>query len=103
MQNFLISAVADLVLILVSYFSFRALISGPTRHRIYEKYFSSFAKFVIFIFIGTVLITTVTALVLYKTRFIVYLNIIAPALVSIFIGLIISLVPTRGIGDKEKS
>lgn len=101
MKNFIISAVVDLVLILVSYFSFRALISGPSRHRIYEKYFRSFAKFVIFIFIGTVLITSISALVLYKTRYIVYLNVIAPALVSLFIGFVVSLVPTRGIGDKN--
>ncbi len=102
MKNFLIFTGVDIILILVSYFTSRAIISGPTRHRIYERFFSSFAKFVIFIFIGTVLITSVSALVLYKTRYIVYLNIIAPALVSIFIGLIISLIPTRGVGDKEK-
>ncbi|WP_461207217.1 hypothetical protein [Clostridium sp. DL1XJH146] len=102
MKNFLIFTSVDILLILVSYFTFRAIISGPTRHRIYERFFSSFAKFVIFIFVGTVLITSVSALVLYKTRYIVYLNIIAPALVSIFIGIIISLIPTRGVGDKEK-
>ncbi|MFU0824401.1 hypothetical protein [Clostridium sp.] len=103
MRNFLITAVADIILIIVSYYLFRAVISGPTRHRIYEKYLSSFAKFVIYIFIASALITGISALILYKTRYVVYLNVIAPALVSILVGFIISLVPTRGAGDnKEK-
>lgn len=102
MKNFLITATLDIVLILVSYFTFRAIISGPTRHRLYEKFMSSFAKFIIYIFIATVAITSITALVLYKTRYISYLNIIAPALVSILVGFIVSTVPTRGIGDNKK-
>nr|WP_207755347.1 hypothetical protein [Clostridium pascui] len=89
-------------MIFISYFLFKKLISGPTRHKIYEKIFSSFAKFVILIFIITVAITGISALVLYKTRFIAYINVIAPALVSILVGFVMSLVPTRGIGDKEK-
>lgn len=102
MRNFLIAAGADIVLILVSYFIFRNIISGPTRHRLYEKFLSSFAKFVILIFIASLIITGVTALILYKTRFIQYINIAAPALVSILVGFIVSTVPTRGIGDEEK-
>jgi len=102
MKNFLISAVIDIVLIFISYFTFRAVISGPTRHRIYEKYLHSMSKFIISIFIITVLITGICAFVLTKTRYIVYINIIAPSLVSIFIGFIISLVPTRGEGDKKQ-
>jgi hypothetical protein len=102
MRNFIISAVADLILILISYFIFRSVISGPARHRIYEKFMSSFAKFVISIFIITVAITGIAAFILYRTRYVVYLNVIAPALVSIFIGFIMSTVPTRGRGDKEK-
>ncbi|KYH28653.1 MULTISPECIES: hypothetical protein [Clostridium] len=103
MRNFLITAVLDIILILISYYLFRAVISGPTRHKIYEKYLSSFAKFVIYIFIASALITGISALILYKTRYVVYLNVIAPSLVSILVGFIISLVPTRGAGDnKEK-
>lgn len=103
MRNFLITAVLDIILILISYYLFRVVISGPTRHKIYEKYLSSFAKFVIYIFIASALITGISALILYKTRYVVYLNVIAPSLVSILVGFIISLVPTRGAGDnKEK-
>ncbi|MGY0373630.1 hypothetical protein [Clostridium sp. JNZ J1-5] len=102
MYTFLVSALIDVVLIFVSYYIFRSVISGPTRHRIYEKYLSSFAKFVIYAFIITLLITGLSALILYKTRYIVYLNVIAPSLVSIFVGFIISLVPTRGTGDKKE-
>jgi len=102
MRNFLITAGADIVLILVSYFIFRSIISGPTRHRLYERFLSSFAKFVILIFLASLIITGATALILYKTRYIQYVNIAAPALVSILVGFIISTVPTRGIGDKDK-
>jgi hypothetical protein len=102
MKNFLVSAIVDIIIIFASYFLFRSVISGPTRHRIYERFMSSFAKFVIIIFVASTLITSLTALVLYKTQYIVYINTIAPALVSIFVGFVMSTVPTRGIGDKEK-
>ncbi len=102
MRNFLIAGAADIVIILVSYFIFRGIISGPTRHRLYEKFLSSFAKFIILIFLASLIITGVTALILYKTRYIQYINIIAPALVSILVGFVVSTVPTRGYGDKEK-
>ncbi|MCM8709493.1 hypothetical protein M2651_00450 [Clostridium sp. SYSU_GA19001] len=102
MKNFLIAAGVDVILILVSYFIFRGIISGPTRHRLYEKFLSSFAKFVILIFAASLAITGITALALYRTRYIQYLNIIAPALVSILVGFVVSTVPTRGYGDKEK-
>ena len=101
MKNFLISALVDIVLILISYSLFRKIISGPTRHRLYEKFFSSFAKFIIYVFITTVVITGLTAFILYKTWFISYINIIAPALVSILVGFLMSTVPTRGIGDTK--
>ncbi|EKX78912.1 hypothetical protein HYH96_19185 [Clostridium botulinum] len=99
MRNFLISSIVNLILILISYFLFRSIISGPTRHKIYEKIFSSFAKFIIYTFIFTIVITGVTALIVYRTRFVIYLNIIAPALVSILIGFLISTVPTKGIEE----
>jgi len=102
MRNFIISAIVDIVIIFSSYFLFRSVISGPTRHRLYEKFMSSFAKFVIIIFVASASITALTALVLYKTRYIVYINVLAPALVSILVGFVMSTVPTRGIGDKEK-
>lgn len=101
MKNFLISASVDFVLILISYGVFRKVISGPTRHKLYEKFLSSFAKFVIYIFVITTAITGLTALILYKTRYVVYLNVISSALVSLFIGFIISIVPTRGKGDSN--
>ena len=102
MRNFLIAAAVDIALILISYFIFRGIISGPTRHRLYEKFLSSFAKFVILIFLASLVITGITALVLYKTRYVQYINIVAPALVSILVGFVVSTVPTRGYGDKEK-
>lgn len=102
MRNFLLSAIADIFLILISYFVFRSVISGPTRHRLYEKFLGSFAKFVIGIFVASLLITSLTALVLYRTRYIAYINIVAPALVSILVGFVVSTVPTRGAGDNEK-
>ena len=101
MINFLISAAVDIVIIFASYFLFVHVISGPTRHRLYEKFMSSFAKFVIIIFVASVLVTSLTALFLYKTQYIVYINIAAPALVSIIVGFVMSTVPTRGTGDKE--
>jgi len=101
MKNFLVSAIVDVVIIFASYFLFRSVISGPTRHRLYEKFMSSFAKYVIIIFVASVLVTSLTALVLYKTQYIVYINILAPALVSILVGFVMSTVPTRGTGDKE--
>ncbi len=102
MRNFLIASVVNLVIILLAFFIFKSIISGPTRHRIYEKLMDSFALFVIYIFIGSVVITSLTALVLYKTRYIAYVNIAAPALVSLMVGFVASTIPTRGVGDKEK-
>lgn len=101
MKNFFISASLDLILILISYFIFRASIRGPKRHKIYEKLMSSFAKFIIFLFIVTVAITSITAIILYKTRYIAYINIVTPSLVSIFVGFVVSTVPTRGYEEKK--
>jgi hypothetical protein len=102
MKNFLISAAVNIVIILISFFMFKFIISGPTRHRLYEKLMSSFAKFVIYIFSIAVIINVITALVFYKTRYVAYINIIAPALVSILVGFVASTVPTRGMGDEKK-
>jgi hypothetical protein len=102
MRNFLISAVVNLVLILISFFIFKNVISGPTRHRLYEKFMSSFAKFVIYIFIAAAVITGGIALALYKTNYVSYINVIAPALVSILVGFIASTVPVKGTGDEKR-
>jgi hypothetical protein len=101
MRNFLLSAGANLVLILIAFFIFKNVISGPTRHRIYEKFMSSFAKFVIYTFIAAAVITGGVALALYRTNYIQYINIIAPALVSLLVGFIAATVPTRGAGDEK--
>jgi hypothetical protein len=101
MKNFLISAAVDVVVILFSYYFFRTILSGPIRHKIYEKFMSSMAKFVIYIFLMASIITGVTAFIMYRTRYISYLNIISAALMSIIVGFVVSTVPTRGIGDKE--
>lgn len=93
------SASVDVILIFISYFLFKNILSGPTRHKIYEKLFSSFAKFVIYVFIITIGINTVIAVSLYRTSYIAYINIIAPAVVSILVGFLMSTVPTRGTGD----
>jgi hypothetical protein len=102
MRNFLISAGIDFVLIIISFFVFKNIISGPTRHRLYEKFMSSFAKYVIYIFIAAVVITGGIALVLYKTNYVSYINVIAPAIVSILVGFIASTVPVRGAGDEKQ-
>lgn len=102
MRNFMISAAVDFVLIIISFFVFKSIISGPTRHRLYEKFMSSFAKFVIYIFIAAVVITGGIALILYKTHYVSYINVIAPALVSILVGFIASTVPVRGTGDEKR-
>ncbi|ABK60885.1 MULTISPECIES: hypothetical protein [Clostridium] len=102
MRNFLISAVVDIILIFAFYYLFRAMIPKPTRNKLYEKYISSFAKFVIYLFVVTLIIIGVSTLILYRTRYVNYLNVISSALVSIFVGFVISLVPTTGAGDKKE-
>lgn len=102
MKNFIISALIDLVLIIVFYELFKLILKGPTRHKLYEKFLSSFAKFIIYIFLITVIITGLSALILYRSRYISYLNIIASALVSVFVGFIMSIVPVKGAGDDKK-
>lgn len=102
MRNFLVSAIVDIILIFAFYYIFRAIINESTRHKIYEKYISSFAKFVIYLFVITILIIGITSLIFYKTRYVNYLNVISSALVSVFVGFVISLIPTKGAGDKRK-
>lgn len=101
MINFLISAAANGILILIFFFIFKAIISGPARHRIYEKIMSSFAKFVIYIFIASLAITGITTYILRRTRNMAYINIIAPAIVSVLVGFVASTVPAKGAEDKK--
>ncbi|HBC95454.1 MAG TPA: hypothetical protein DC034_01505 [Clostridium sp.] len=101
MKNFLISASVDIFLILLSYFLFVKIISGPTRHKLYEKFFRSFARFIIYLFFITLLITGLSAFILYRTSYIAYINIISPALVSVLVGFLMSTVPTKGEGDNS--
>ncbi len=102
MRNFFITAVVNLVVITIAYFLFRSIISGPARHRLYEIIFSSMSRFVIYIFIITVAITGLTAYIMYRTRYIAYLNIVSPIILSTLIGFLMSTVPTRGLGDEKK-
>jgi hypothetical protein len=101
MRDFLISAAVNVVLILVSFFVFKNVISGPTRHRIYEKFMSSFAKFVIYIFVASAVITGGVAFALYRTNYVNYINIVAPAFVSIIVGFVAATVPVKGAGDEK--
>lgn len=97
MKAFPIVAIADVIIIIVSFALFSALISGEKRHRIWEKYISSFSRFVIYIFIITIAVNVITALIVYALRYERYLNIIAPAVQSIIIGFVASCVPRRGV------
>lgn len=101
MTNFLISAGANAILIFIFFFLFKAIISGPTRHRIYEKIMSSFAKFIIYIFIASLVITGASTYILRRTRNMAYINILAPALVSVLVGFVASTVPAKGAEDKK--
>ncbi|MDT8715718.1 hypothetical protein IAI10_03485 [Clostridium sp. 19966] len=101
MSIFIVSMLANLILIFVSLFIFKAIIRGPMRHKIYEKLMSSFAKFVIFTFLASAIITSAAAYIMYRTRYIAYVNIVAPALVSILVGFIASTVPVKGVGEED--
>ncbi|AND86195.1 hypothetical protein GTH52_12635 [Clostridium tyrobutyricum] len=101
MKNFLISAGVDIVLIFIAYYLFKNILNGPIRHKIYEKIFSSMAKFIIYVFLITIGINAIIAFSLYRTSYIAYINIIAPAVVSILVGFLMSTVPTRGTGDSS--
>ena len=102
LKNFLISAVVDLILIFISYLIFKTSINSSKRLRIYEKLFSSFAKFIILVFVISAGITGITSYALYKLNLISYVNIIAPALVSLLVGFLMSTLPSKGVGDENK-
>ncbi|MFA9396634.1 MAG: hypothetical protein ACERKV_00015 [Clostridiaceae bacterium] len=102
MKNFLFSAAVDILVILLSYGFFRTIIRGPIKHKIYEKLMSSLSKFIIYVFILSVSITGITAFIMYRSRYLAYLNIVSAALMSMLVGFIVSTVPTRGVGDKPE-
>jgi hypothetical protein len=102
MNTFLKVALADLGIIIVTFLFFTAIISGEKRHKIWEKYISAFSKFVIYIFILTIGINILTAVIVYKLQYERYLNIIAPSVQSILIGFVAACVPRRGVGDKKE-
>ncbi|MCX7885270.1 MAG: hypothetical protein N2448_09630 [Caloramator sp.] len=103
MKAFPIVVIVDILIIIISFGIFSALISGEKRHRIWEKYISSFSKFVIYIFIVTISVNVITALIVYALRYEKYLNIIAPAIQSIIIGFVASCVPRRGVEHNKSS
>lgn len=99
MSTFFRVALLDLGIIIITFIFFSAIISGEKRHMIWEKYISSFAKFVIYIFIATLIINVLTAYIAYRLNYEQYLNIIAPTVQSFLIGFVAACVPRRGVGD----
>lgn len=102
LYTFLKVALVDIGIIIITFLLFSAIIPGDKRHVIWEKYISSFAKFVIYIFIATVIINVGTAYIVYSLQYERYLNIIAPSVQSILIGFVAACVPRRGIGDRRE-
>lgn len=102
MNTFIKVAFADIGIIIVTFVFFTAIIPGNKRHSIWEKYISAFSKFVIYVFILTIAINILTAVVVYRLRYERYLNIIAPSVQSILIGFIAACVPRRGVGDNKE-
>lgn len=94
-------ALLDLGIIAVSYLIFRYTLSGGWRHKVWEKYVDSFAKFVIILFVVTAVVNVVTFYILFSMRMKQYVNIIAPAISSVIVGFVIASVPKRGVGDEE--
>ena len=93
---------ADIGIIIVTFLIFSAIIPGYKRHRIWEKHISSFAKFVIYIFIASLAINVLTATIVYSLDYERYLNFIAPSVQSVLIGFVAACVPRRGVGDKKE-
>lgn len=94
-------ALLDIIVISVSYLIFRYSLKGEWRHRIWEKYLDSFAIFVVILFVITASVNIITFVVLNYLRVKQYVNIVAPAVVSILVGFILASVPQRGVEDSE--
>lgn len=101
MKIFFIGLAADIAVVIAAFLIFSAVIPGGKRHQIWEKYISSFAKFVIYIFIATAVINALTAYIVYALRYEKYLNIISPFVQSILIGFVASCVPRRGVKERK--
>lgn len=102
MYTFFKVALVDIGIIILTFALFSAIIPGRARHTIWEKYISAFSKFVVYIFILTVVINILTAVIVYALQYERYLNIIAPSVQSILIGFVASCVPRRGVGDRKE-
>lgn len=102
MYTFIKVALADIGIIIVTFVIFTALIPGDKRHRIWEKYISGFSKFVVYVFILSIAINIITAVIVYKFQYERYMNIIAPSVQSVLIGFIAACVPRRGVGDNKE-
>ncbi len=102
MYTFFKVALVDIGIIILTFGLFSAIIPGRARHTIWEKYISAFSKFVVYIFILTVVINILTAVIVYALQYERYLNIIAPSVQSILIGFVASCVPRRGVGDRKE-
>lgn len=102
MYTYLKVLLADIVIVIVTFVIFSALIPGQKRHVLWEKYISSFAKFVIYIFIISLVINILTAVIVYSLQYERYMNIIAPSVQSILIGFVAACVPRRGVGDRKE-
>lgn len=102
MYTFMKVAIVDIIIIIISFGIFSAIIPGSKRHIIWEKYISAFSKFVIYIFVLTAAINIATAFIVYALRYERYLNIIAPSVQSILIGFVAACVPRRGVGDRKE-
>ena len=94
-------ALLDLVVIAISYLIFRYSLSGEWRHRVWEKYVDSFSIFIMIVFVVTASINILTFVILSYLRLKLYVNIVAPALVSIIVGFILASVPQRGVDDSK--
>lgn len=89
----------DIAVIGISYLIFRYTLSGEWRHRVWEKYIDSFSIFIMILFVITAAVNFITFSILNYLRIKQYVNIIAPAVVSILAGFIIASVPQRGVED----
>ncbi|WDC85455.1 hypothetical protein PL321_09100 [Caloramator sp. mosi_1] len=103
MQRLLLIALANIGIVIVTFFIFSFIFSGEWRHKIWEKYISSFAKFVVYIFIVSLIINIITAWAVYALQLDRYINVIVPMVQSIIIGFVAACVPRRGVEYKRYS
>ncbi|OPJ55506.1 hypothetical protein CLORY_44090 [Clostridium oryzae] len=103
MRDFVISSIMILLLIFLFFYIFKLILPGPFRHKIYEKIMSSFAKFVIYVFFISVFLNCLLAFIIYRFRYVAYINIIIPSILSIVVGFIASTVPVKGTESKNKN